>query len=252
MGRALGYEKLDVRTVDDAGAARHVITRKLAGLEIEYEERPFEWTEPTGCDAWILPIWEADALAHAAIWNDYLVDRPDELRGALDRWTDYLGRLGARHVSEGAIVLHKRRARRNTVRVDSVDEDELDEAGDQIRRAFAARVRLSELRRAGELLDEKLTLAAPLLLEHEIEPQRGRSPRVSTRLEIGEGTHSVVEGPRRVLELIASLDGNGTLGELVRTTAARLDLSAQERARLERAVVKVARELLELGALSFA
>ena len=258
--RDAGFEgdELSERVVREAaehltdGGFATLLVSWIARDEDDPDERPFEWTEPTGCDAWILPIWETDALGHAAIWNDYLVDRPDELRGALDRWTEYLERLGARHVSEGAIVLHKRQSRRNTVRVDSVDEDELTEAGDQIRRAFTARARLAELRRAGELLDEKLALAAPLLLEHEVEPRRGQSPRVQTRLEIGEGTHSVVEVSRRVLELLESLDGNGTLGELVQATAVRLDLSAEERSRLEREVVKVARELLELGALSFA
>src|SRR5207302_170655 len=79
------------------------------------------------------------------------------------RWTRYLGDLEARGVGEGAILLH-RGAGRPRLRVDEIDEDTLEPAGDQIRRAFANRERL----RGEELPDGRLSRAMPLRLEAEI------------------------------------------------------------------------------------
>ena len=244
--RDAGFEgdELSERIVREA--AEHLVEGGYATLLVSWiavdeddpDERPLAWTESTDCDAWVLPIWDADALTHAATWNDYLVDEPAKLRRALDTWTDYLRRLGARHVSEGAIVLHRRNARRHVYRVDPIDEDDLDEASEQIQRAFAARARLAELRRATDLLRAKVSVAAPLRLEREIRPRRRSHPSVSGWIELDEGTHSIVEGPLEALELIACADGTRSLGEIAKAP------------RLRRAVLSVARELLELGALS--
>ncbi len=47
MGRALGYDKIEVKPLEGSGSsARHLITTKIAGLLVEYEEQPFEWVEP--------------------------------------------------------------------------------------------------------------------------------------------------------------------------------------------------------------
>lgn len=222
----------------------------VATDEDEPDERPLAWTETVDCDSWILPVWGSDALAHAATWNEQLEDQPREFGNVIDAWTRYLERLGVRWVSEGAIVLHRARNANHTVRVDSLDEDTLEDAAEQIERAFASRTMLSKLR-SGELLHERLSIAMPLLLEHELEPRRGRAALVSTTLQVAGGTRSVIEGPARALELVAMLDGSAPLEEVVKRAAERLRLSDAERTRLRREVSSAARELLELGALRF-
>jgi methylase of polypeptide subunit release factors len=252
--RDAGFEgdELSQRVVREAaehlrdGGYATLLVSWIAHDEDEPDERLLEWIEQTGCDAWILPIWDADPLGHAATWNDYLVDEPEALSRALDTWTQYLDGLGARHITEGAVVLHRRATRRATVRVDPIDEDEVEETGDQIVRAFAARAQLAELPRTSDLLDAKLSVSARLRLERLIKPRRRGAPRVRASLEIDEGTHSLVEGPLDALELIASLDGSLSLAELI----ARRDVPTTETSRLRRAVVPLARELLELGALA--
>src|ERR671934_677026 len=221
--RDAGFEgdELSERVVREAaehladGGFATLLVSWIAHDEDEPDERLLEWIEQTGCDAWILPIWDADPLGHAATWNDYLVDEPEALSRALDTWTQYLDGLGARHITEGAVVLHRRATRRPTVRVDPIDEDEVEEAGDQIVRAFAARAQLAELPRTSDLLDAKLSVSARLRLERLIKPRRRGAPRVRASLEIDEGTHSLVEGPLDALELIASLDGSLSLAELI-------------------------------------
>jgi methylase of polypeptide subunit release factors len=244
--RDAGFEGdgLSERIVHEA--AEHLVDGGYATLLVSWiaedqdepDERPLAWTEAAECDSWILPIWEADALAHAATWNDYLSD-PEALRTALDTWIEYLDRIDAHWISEGAILLHRRDWGSQTIRVDQVDEDDIEPAGEQIQRAFAARARLAELRRISDLLDARLAVAAPLRLEREIAPGHGRDRNPRASLELDEGTHTVVDGPLAALELIASLDGERLLAEAAATPE------------LQRAVLPIARELLELGALSF-
>jgi methylase of polypeptide subunit release factors len=241
------------------GAADHLADGGFATLlvswiaadEDEPDERPLAWTDTIECDSWILPIWGSDALGHAATWNDHLADDRRRFGAALDTWTDYLARLGVRWVSEGAVLLHRREGRQFTVRVDEVEEDDLEEAGAQIERAFAARARLAELKRRAELLDAKLSLAAPVRLEHELGPRGGRVAVTGASLELDEGTHTIVEGSPRTLELVAMLDGTARLGDVLQANADRLGLSETETSRLRRDLLDVCRELLELGALRF-
>jgi hypothetical protein len=135
--------------------------------------------------------------------------------------------------------LHRRDEGPTTIRVDQVDEDDVEPAGEQIQRAFAGRARLADLRRTSDLLDARLAVAAPLRLEREIAPGRGRDRNPRASLELDEGTHTVVDGPLAGLELIASLDGERPLAEAAATPE------------LQRAVLPIARELLQLGALRF-
>ena len=45
MNRAVGLGPLEVTPNEDASAARYVVRTVSAGFALEYEERPFEWTE---------------------------------------------------------------------------------------------------------------------------------------------------------------------------------------------------------------
>ena len=222
----------------------------VATDEDEPDDRPLSWAETIDCDSWILPVWGSDVLSHAATWNEPLEDQPREFGNVIDEWTRYLERLGVRWVSEGAIVLHGARDMERTVRVDSLDEDTLEDAAEQVERAFGSRNKLAKLR-SGELLQQRLSIAMPLLLEHELEPRRKRTEVVSTTLQVAGGTGSVIDGPARALELVAMLDGNAPLEDVVKRAAERLRLSEGEIGRLRREVASAARELLELGALRF-
>lgn len=240
-------------------AAEHLTEGGFATLLVSWvaededapDERALTWTERVDCDSWILPVWEADPLDHAATWNVELARDTKAFGSALDDWTRYLARLGVRWVSEGAILLHRRPGRRHTVRVDLVDEDALEDAGDQVQRAFAARARLSELRKPTDLHDARLAVAATLHLEQELEPRRRPTTAGAARIHLDEGTNSTVEATVPALEIVASLDGSASLDEVVQATADRLGLSEAETSKLRREALKVSRELLELGALRF-
>jgi hypothetical protein len=154
-------------------------------------------------------------------------------------------------VSEGAILLHRRPGPIDDPRVDSLDEDELEEAGDQILRAFAARARLAQLSSDDELLDAPLSLAATVRLEEELEPDRDGPVIGDAWIRLADGTKSSLEVEDDVLDVVAELDGGLRLGQAVDNAADRLELSDAERTKLRRDAVRASRELLELGALMF-
>jgi methylase of polypeptide subunit release factors len=253
--RDAGHEGDRVSELVVAEAASHVAEGGFATLlvswlgrdEDEPDERVLEWAERTGCDSWILVAWETDALGHAAGWNSHLAEDPEAFGDALDEWLRYFDRLGAGWVSEGAVLLH-RRPGRHTARADSFDEETLEDAGEQIERAFEARARLSELRDAAELLDARLSVVAALRLEQDVEPERGVT---AARISLDEGTYSTVETTGPMLAIVSSLDGGASLGAAVEAVAERLGLSETDASKLRREALRVGRELLELGALRF-
>jgi hypothetical protein len=154
-------------------------------------------------------------------------------------------------VSEGAVVLHKRPGGTHTARVDELDEEELDDAGDQILRAFEARAKLAELGGDKHLLEARVGVASSMRLDRELEPSGGRAVDVDGRIELTEGTKHAVDASADVQEVVASLDSRMRLSEVIDTTADRLGLLDDEVATLREEALDVTRELLELGALRF-
>ena len=221
--------------LDDGGYATLLVSWIAADPD-EPDEHVLTWTDPLDCDVWILPVWGSDPIDHAAIWNEYLAGERDDYGKALDEWTAYLAQVGARWVTEGAVVLHRRTGEVHTTRIDEIDEELLDDAGQQIQRAFAGRARVSELDRREDLLDERLASAMPLRFAYEGGSHGSGS---DGQIELAAGTHHVVETSRRMLELVSSLDGKKRLRKLVRTPVER------------REALDLMLELLELGALRF-
>jgi methylase of polypeptide subunit release factors len=207
--------------------------------EDEPDERAIAWAEETGFHAWVLSADQRTPLEHAAEWNAPLLEDPEAYDAALDDWADYLEELGAAWVSEGAILLHRRDGTEPSLRVDEIPEDPLDPAGDQILRAFAARVGLASLARPAELLKQRVALAGNVTVELDFEPRRGAPAVAAARVRLDEGMRQVAEAPPTVAEVVASLDGSGTLDDALRA------LPSAERGRASALV----RELLELGAL---
>ena len=204
------------------------------------DDRPLAWVKMlTGCDAWILSVWEADPLDHAATWNTQLAGKGDALAIALERWTSYLAELGVGWVSEGAILLHRRPGRRHGARVDAIDDEALESAGEQVRRAFAGRAALAELHRADDLLDTKPELVMRLELEHDVVPRRSGNAVTAARVQLVDGTSSTVETTPQAAGVVLRLDGSVTLRRLV----ARAAPSARREA------LRLCRELVELGAV---
>jgi methylase of polypeptide subunit release factors len=238
-----------------AAAADHLADDGYAAMLVSWlgfngadpDARVVEWAEATGCDSWILPTVNADPLTHAAEWNSHLAGAA--LGAALDEWTRYFDALDVALISEGAVILH-RRGGVQTTRVDELDEEDLEDASDQILRAFEARAWLAEQGDSDDsVLGARISVVSPLRLERELESSAGRAVDVDGTVEIAEGTKHAVDVTADVQEVIASLDSGMTLGDVVETTARRLALEEDETEDLREETLEVVGALLELGAL---
>jgi methylase of polypeptide subunit release factors len=225
-----------------AGAAEHLADGGYATLGVSWlavdadtpDERIDAWVRATGCDGWVLPAFGADPIGHAAGWNSHLASRRREFERAVDEWREYLASVGAEWVSEGIVVLHRRSTGgRRSLRIDEIDEEELEAAGDQVVRAFANRELLGRLR-GDQLLAERPRRAMELRVETDL-----RERRVASAVRLLGGTAAEIPAPEGATELLQLLDGKTTVG------------AALARARVgERAGARLVRELLELGALA--
>jgi len=220
----------------------------LAEDEDEPDERVRAWVKATGCSGWILPTQGSDPLDHAAEWNSHLAGDPEAFGQAVDEWEEYFEQLGVRWVSEGAVLLHRQPDGRQSIRLDVVEEDDLDDAGDQIQRAFEGWVALRALGTGGGLLDSRVSVAMPLRLERDLEPQGSRAVDVEGRIELADGMKQALDASADAQEVIASLDGGLTLRGVLEATGDRLDLSDDELEQLQDEVVDVVELLIELGA----
>ncbi len=241
-------------------AAKHLAEDGYATLLVSWvavdeddsEARPLDWIDGNGCDAWILPIYALDPLDHAVRWNVHLAGKPEPFGEVLDRWTSYLDTIDVAVVTEGAILLRRRDGEENTVRIDIADDDLVDHAGNQIRRAFEARARLAQLGAPTDLLEERLALVGTVRLERELDAVNGRPKDGGALVQLAEGMHLGVETEPLLLDVVGALDGTSALRAVVESVAEHRRLSASDTKRLRRSSVDLARELLELGALRFA
>jgi len=215
------------------GGHASVLVSWLARSPDEPDERLDEWLDGNDCDAWVLGLSGADPLDHAAGWNEHLGIDPDAYGRTLDEWTGYFEALDAHWISEGAVLMRQREGDHHIIRADTVDEDDLEFAGDQIERVFAGLAFLAE---SGEdaLLHVRLRLAPDVRFVEELDGDGGVR---EIRIALDEGTCPELEIEPDLADLLIALDGRITLD------------AAAARPALRRRAVSVCRELLEQGFL---
>ncbi len=226
---------------DDGYAS--VLVSWIAESKDEPDERVLAWLDGCGCDAWVLGMSSADPLDHAFSWNNHLVDDQAALGAALDDWCDYFRSIGVGWITEGAVLLHRREGVDHAVRVDPIEEDDLEDAGAQIERAFAAQTYLASIRSDEALLDGRFELVEDVRIDRSFDADGGEAATIV----LHEGTMPEVEVNSETADVIALLTGNVTLGRAIERTIKQLELTRRSASELRREAVAAARELLELG-----
>jgi len=225
------------------GGYASLLVSWVAETSDEPDDRVLAWVDGSGCDAWVLGMSGADPLDHAFTWNNHLVDDQPALGAALDDWSDYFRSIGVGWITEGAVLLHRRAGGDHAVRVDPIEEDELEDAGAQIERVFTAHAYLATLLTDETLLDGRFRFVEDVRIDRSFDGDGGEAATVV----LHEGTMPEVEVNPETADVLALLDGSASLGRAIERTVKRLELTRRSASELRREALDAMRELLELG-----
>jgi methylase of polypeptide subunit release factors len=207
------------------------------------------WVDGRGCDSWLLYFGSDDPVTHAAAWlKPAARDTPESFSEALDRWLDYLDRLGIEAIAHGAVILRRRSAGANWTRTDQISLDRLEQASDHILRVFETETYL-QATDDRSLLQARLVLVPKHHLEQTLTLLAGKDELQSTVLALDEGLAFRVALDDHTTRLVAGLDGRRTLAEALNRQRIDLNLTADEAERFQAEALQIVRRLIQLGLL---
>jgi len=214
----------------------------------DWAVRPCGWAASSGCDLWLLLAAAEDPLSYAA----NALRQTESIAGPryaqlLDEWVAYYRQQNIVRLALGAAILRKRRTQRNWVHCEKLAGAPLaGDAGEQIRRVFAAEDFLESLDGDQALLDCRLALHPDHLLEHKL--TAGDDGWISQSLILmparGIEHHAAIDS--HVLAFLSQCNGARTIRELITAIAANdgMDFTAAADAGLP-----LVRRLLRAGFL---
>ena len=201
------------------------------------------WVEGTGCDAWILHYRTEDPLSTAKNWNEQDAVDPESYGEVLDDWLAYYERLGITAIAYGAVVLHRRTAAANWVRVDPLPAGRLEPASDHIQRVFAAGDHLQGVSDDAALLHERFRVPPTLRLAR-VGAVGAHDGSVQLSLEEGVGFQAGIDD--NLVNVLERLDV-GTLRDALGAAATAGGIAGPDRARFLNAGATLARKLYAMG-----
>ena len=201
------------------------------------------WVEGTGCDAWVLHYRTEDPLTTAKSWNEQDAVDPEAYGTVLDDWLAYYERLGIRAIAYGAVVLRRRAAPQNWVRVDPLPAGRLEPASDHIQRVFAAGDHLQGVAYDSALLSERFRVPASLRVAS-VGGVSSAPGALQLSLDEGVGFQAGID--ENLVNVLRHLSA-GTLREALGAAATAGGIAGRDRERFLNAGATLARKLYAMG-----
>jgi len=206
------------------------------------------WVEGSGCDAWILHYRTEDPLAAARTWNEADATDPVEYARTIDRWLAYFAEQDIPAIAYGTVILRRRDATRNWVRVDPMPQGRLRPASDQILRVFAAQEHLGRISSDEALLEERFAIAERHSIEERARIGGSGRETVSIQLSLEEGLGFQASVDPYTLRLLEKLGGR-TLRQAFIDAANSLEVAPDARGRFVQGGLGVIRQMYATGFL---
>lgn len=212
-----------------------------------WAERPREWIQDKGCDAWLVRLRTDSPEDYARAWivtGQGGVGEPDPVK--MRDWLAYYQSIGAQAMSLAALVMRKRTSGpANWFRLDMPKpQDEMESASDQIQRVFAAQTALADPAGESALLRLKLKLAPAARLEQTLRCDHGAWVPTLSKLTMNDGLSLQTALAPPVAAFVAQHDGTRTAGDLAKAAAAGWGTTPEQ---AERSVVPVLARLMREG-----
>lgn len=207
-----------------------------------------DWVEGSGCDAWILHTHAEDPLTAARRWTEQDALEPEAYGVVLDRWLAYFAKHRIPAITYGSVVLRRRDASPNWVRVDQLPQNRLRPASDHILRIFAAQDRLPSIDRDDALLEDRLALVGRHRVTQQLRVGEDGVESVSMELGLEEGVGFQASIDSRTLVLLEQLRGR-TVRAALAAAAERLNVDEGELPRFITAGLPIVRQMYATGFL---
>jgi hypothetical protein len=208
-----------------------------------WEERIAEWVEGTGCDAWVMKGLTQDPGEYAQHRIKETSQNPAGDARLYDQYMAYYRERGVEAIHDGLVVM-RRRAGTNWVRIEEVPKTPSGDLGDLILSTFAAHDLLLKMQDDESLLAIRPKLSAHARLEQICAQSAGHwgAESVTLRLISGFPFHLTVQP--LVAEFLATCDGTLTAEEAIRAFAAVADAPLET---VRRECLAMMRKLIDRG-----
>ena len=203
------------------------------------------WVADVGCDAWILHYRTEDPLTTAKNWNQQDAVDMTEYGKVLDEWLAYYERLGIQAIAYGAVVLRRRRAAKNWIKVDPLPAGRLEPASQHIQRVFAAQDHLQVVTDDGALLDERFRVPDTVRITR---TAGVTGPIGDPQLSLNEGLGFQAEIDDNIVLILQRL-GGGRLRDALGAAATAGGIAGMDRAKFVSSGATLVRRLYAMGFL---
>ncbi len=213
----------------------------------DWHERLAEWFRGTGCDGWVLKGSTLDPSEYAQQRISEVTSSSERDRQLYDEYMAYYRQRGVEAIHKGLVTM-RLRCGKNWVLMEDIEDAPAEPFGDAVDRRFRARDFVTAHATDEQILQLKPRLSPHARLAQIFEPSaEGWKPN-PLNLKLVRGFPSSVGVQPLVAELLGSLNGSRTLGEVVAGLLSKVE-AAPEVVRKE--CLDVSRKLIESGFLDW-
>lgn len=194
----------------------------------KWHERIAEWVEGTGCDAWILKVYQgpADLYAHQRTQDDFAAG-PAAATEKYNQWVSYYQEKGVEQICGGVLAL-RRRSAVNWVRFDEIPLSPSQPYGDSVLDLFETQTLLSGHLTDDQMLSLKPELSTDARLTQILKMGDGRWTLIGLNLSLSSALPSTLSVETQVAEFLTRCRGEQTIAELAAGLAQRLNVSEEQ------------------------
>ena len=213
----------------------------------DWRARPTEWLQGSGCDAWVLHQNTRTPSEYAEFFIETgYADSPDYARH-FDRWFQYYCERGITGIAAGNIIMRRRKAEKNWLRLDETPRGIATSSGAEVLRLFQLRDFLEKVERDEDFLQVRFKLAPDVRLERAYEASHGEWRRIAGRISRTIGFQYSAELDDPSAAIVAHCDGQHTVSQLLEEIAA---VRQGEVKALAPMALAIFRRMVELGFLT--
>ena len=192
---------------------------EISGAQ-NWHERPTEWLQESGCDAWVLHQNTRTPSEYAELFIETgYIDAPDCSRH-FNRWLEYYAGRGIAGIAAGNIIMRRRSGEKNWMRMDEIPKSISASNGADVLQLFQLRDFLEKSSRDEDFLQVRFKLAPDVRLERAYEASQGEWRRVAGRISRTTGFQYSAELDDPSAAILAHCDGQHPVSQLLEEVAA--------------------------------